>query len=176
VGGVRCAIGALDVGEVARIQYAAKVELPGTLANGASVFGNEQDPDWTDNTAVATTRAPLRIDIKPGSDQNSLNPGSQGNVPVAILGEPGFDVTSIDPATLSFGPARAAPAHRPCGHVEDVNGDAIPDLVSHHAVPESGLAAGDTLGCLSARTRDGRALEGCDAVRVVPGSPKPVKN
>ena len=49
------------------------------------------------------------IDIKPGSDPNSINTRSNGVVPVAILGSATFDVTTIDVTTLTFG--TATPAH-----------------------------------------------------------------
>ena len=39
------------------------------------------------------------IDIKPGSDTNSINLGSNGHLPVAILSSPTFDATTIDPGS-----------------------------------------------------------------------------
>ncbi len=40
------------------------------------------------------------VDVKPTSCPNPLNFGSKGVLPVAILGTPGLDVHSIDPATV----------------------------------------------------------------------------
>lgn len=66
------------------------------------------------------------LDIKPGSSINPLNVHSNGKVVVAVLGGEDFDVTMIDPSTLSleglfpnFGPP--GPALR----VEDVSGPGL---------------------------------------------------
>jgi hypothetical protein len=40
------------------------------------------------------------LDIKPQSCRNPLNPGSQGVLPVAILGTDKIDVEEVDPATV----------------------------------------------------------------------------
>ena len=71
----------------------------------------------------------IDIDIKPGSDPNSINTKSMGLVPVAILGSDDFDATDVDVGTVTFGPGLASPVHN--GHIEDVNGDGILDFVVH---------------------------------------------
>ncbi len=43
------------------------------------------------------------VDIKPGTCPNPLNIGSRGVLPVAILGTSDFDVTTIDPTTVTLG-------------------------------------------------------------------------
>ncbi len=47
-----------------------------------------------------TIRVP--VDIKPGACPNPFNIGSQGVLPVAILGTSDFDVTTIDPTTVTL--------------------------------------------------------------------------
>jgi hypothetical protein len=73
----------------------------------------------TEGTIVA------EIDIKPGSFPNCFNVNGHGVIPVAILGSADFDVTQINPTTLSF----AGLSVRVKGNdnlqcsVEDVSGD-----------------------------------------------------
>ena len=89
-------------------------------------------------------------------------------MPVAILGEPEFDVAEIDPATLALGPGGAQPTHRSGGHSDDVNGDGIADLLSHYNVKDANLSVGDEWVCATGKTLDGRAFEGCDVIRTLP--------
>jgi O-glycosyl hydrolase len=91
-----------------------------------------------------------------------------GVIPVAILGEPEFDVAEIDRTTLALGPGGARPTHRSGGHTGDVNEDGITDLVSHFNVKAVSLDVGDELVCAMGNTFDGRAFEGCDAIRTLP--------
>lgn len=107
------------------------------------------------------------IDIKPGSDPNSINTKSKGTIAVAILGSDNFDVNAVDVATLVFGPDRTAPAHKAGGHIQDVTGDGLTDLVSHYRTQETGLAVGAIDTCLSGLLLNGTPIEGCDAVRIV---------
>jgi hypothetical protein len=65
------------------------------------------------------------IDIKPGSYPNCFNVDGNGVIPVAILGSADFDVTQIDPSTLSFGGLDVAVRGKDrlqCSY-EDVSGD-----------------------------------------------------
>jgi len=50
----------------------------------------------------AEVRLPVSVDIKPTSCPNPLNMGSQGVLPVAILGSPDFDVLQVDPNTVAL--------------------------------------------------------------------------
>ena len=125
-------------------------------------------------TPPAPSVIEVDIDIKPGSDPNSINPKSMGFVPVAILGSETFDVTTVDVTTLAFGPNGAAPRHDLtdalvyADHLQDVNGDGFTDLVSHYRQKETGLASGDAEACLTGEA-GGIPLEGCDSVRVLGG-------
>ena len=107
------------------------------------------------------------VDIKPGSDPNSINVFSNGVIPVAILSSDTFDATTVDVTTLTFGPAGASPIHRN-GHIEDVDGDGLDDFVSHYRTQETGIAFGDTDACIIGATFDGQGLFGCDDISTVP--------
>jgi hypothetical protein len=107
------------------------------------------------------------IDIKPGSDPNSVNPTSRGVIPVAILGSDTFDVADVDVTTLAFGPSAAAPAHNAGGHQEDLNHDGLTDLVSHYRTDETGIAFGNVEVCVTGEKLDGTPFEGCSSVEVL---------
>jgi hypothetical protein len=118
----------------------------------------------------APTRLDVMVDVRPGSDENPVNPGSPGVLPVALLGSESFDVSIIDAETLALG-VGAAPAHLPSLAYEDVNDDGWLDLVAHFRMIETCTAYGDTSMCLTGATLDGVELAGCDAIRTVPMLP-----
>jgi hypothetical protein len=109
----------------------------------------------------------VAIDIKPGSDPNSINPFSRGVIPVAILTTEDFDALTVDADSVLFGRAEAEKRHKRA-HVEDVDGDGDLDLLLHFRTQDTGIALGDTEACLIGQTYDGVPIEGCDSVRTVP--------
>jgi len=135
----------------------------------------QEDLDGDGQGDVCDERNEVPIDIKPGSDPNSLNLNGNGVVPVAILGTTLFDVATIDIGTIRFGPGEAAPVHD--GHLEDVNGDGLTDLVLHCREGEIGLnpaLPGNTLLDVqltaSLNTDPGVTIEGDDEVRITPNN------
>ena len=114
----------------------------------------------------------VQIDIKPGSSTNPLNPFQRGVIPVAVLGSETFDATSINAATLAFGTAGAAPAHKNGGHLTDVNDDGFVDLLSHYRVADTGIVTGDDEACVNGQLFDGSFFQGCDSIHTVPKEKK----
>jgi hypothetical protein len=105
--------------------------------------------------------------VLPGSDENPVNLGRPGTIPVAILGDADFDAAKVDATTvrLAGAPVATTPEGRLIGFPEDVDGDGVQDLVLHFDVPSLALVAGDTRADLVALTCAGAAFAGSDAVR-----------
>jgi hypothetical protein len=121
---------------------------------------------------------PIEIDISPRREPNQLALGAPGVVSVALLGDEDFDVTTIDPESLRFGPDQA----EPCGFMPvrdldpdaeyayllpDVNGDGYGDLIVQFDVQQSGIQCGDTEATLTGELQTGRPFEGADQIVTV---------
>jgi len=115
----------------------------------------------------------VQIDVKPGSDPNSINLASNGLIAVAIFTTDDFDASQVDAGTVVF--AGASAVH---SALEDVDGDGDLDMVLHFEVQETNLAdvyaqllAEDTSSSnqelsvsLTGETTDDKAFEGTDGV------------
>jgi hypothetical protein len=122
--------------------------------------------------AVQQCTLPVDIDIKPGSDPNSINLGSAGTVPVAILGAADFNAPElVDPDTLKLAGASVnliGKANKFQCASQDVNSDGWLDLVCHFETADFLLEPGDTLAAVEGRLYSGRPIRGEDSVRIVP--------
>ena len=83
--------------------------LPGTvLTNQVTIdSSNEESPSVVDEPTVIeedTGICPVAVyvDIKPGGCPTPINVGSKGVLPVAVLGTNDFDVTTIDPTSITL--------------------------------------------------------------------------
>lgn len=113
----------------------------------------------------------VNIDIKPGSFPNSINLGSAGVVPVAILSSAAFDATQVDPASVSLAGAKVRLIGRGSQYAcssADVNGDVYPDLVCHVVTAQFMIEPGDSIAVLEAETFSGQRIRGEDSIRIVP--------
>ena len=114
----------------------------------------------------------VEIDIKPDSLINHVNPRSRGVIPVALLGSESVDVTTLDPASLRFGPMGAETAHdlgrtgTLQSHLQDLNHDGFVDLVTHFRTLATGLdcSVQTQLMTLTGQTFAGQEVEGSDRV------------
>jgi hypothetical protein len=106
------------------------------------------------------------IDIKPGSDPNSINPRSKGKIPVAILTTDSFDAAAVDPTTILFGRTgeEASPVHYA---FEDVDDDGDNDMILHFNTQDTGIQCGDTEAFLTGETLSGITIKGSDSIRTV---------
>ena len=114
----------------------------------------------------------VEIDIKPGSYPNTVNLGSHGLVPVAILSTIDFDATTVDADTIEMAGATVAvrgKGTKLMAHEEDINGDSLIDLVIQVTTLnfdpdtfQNGYAI------LTGETSDGQSIEGEDEITIVP--------
>jgi hypothetical protein len=154
----------MELGALDMLGSNRDVEVGGDLVyvtNGRALYIIDFGPEYVSEILID-------LDIKPGSDPNSINPDDGGVVPAAILGSDSFDVADVDATTLAFGPDGAAPAHSHGPHIEDVNGDGFADLLAHYPTVEAGIEFGTLVACVSGETLEGKPFNGCDAVRTVP--------
>lgn len=110
----------------------------------------------------------VEIDIKPGSEENTINLGSKGNVPVAIFSTPEFDAATINPATITL--ANATLKMKGKGtlmySLTDLNEDDLLDMVIHVETQGFELTTSESAD-LSGRTFSGTPIFGTDSIRVV---------
>jgi hypothetical protein len=114
---------------------------------------------------------PVRIDIKPGCDPNTIDLSSAGVIPVAILSTKAFDAAKVNPKTVTLTGAAiklAGKSDKNLAYKEDLNGDGLPDLICRINTDESILQTGDTVAILEGTTLDGAKIRGEDHVRIVP--------
>jgi hypothetical protein len=113
----------------------------------------------------------VAIDIKPGSDPNSVNLGSSGVIPVAILSSATFDATTVDPDSVTLAGAKVrvvGKSGRHLCHNEDVNGDLIVDMVCQVETADLFIVVGDASAVLEAKTTSGLEIFGEDSISIVP--------
>ena len=121
-------------------------------------------------SAGKCTVTTVAIDIKPDQFPNSINLGSKGVVPVAILSSATFDATTVNPTTITLAEAsvRLKGNGTPMASFQDVNGDGRLDLVVQVSTSALQLSNGDTQATLIGETFDGKSITGIDSVRIVP--------
>jgi len=122
------------------------------------------------NTETTFLVKTVTIDIKPGTYPNTINLGSNGTVPVAILSSETFDATTVDPLTVTLSGAnvRLKGKGTPMSSFEDINKDGRLDILVHVETEALELTDTSTEAVLEGKTFSGRRIKGTDTVKVVP--------
>lgn len=114
----------------------------------------------------------VAVDIKPGSYPNSINLGSNGLIPVAILSSQDFDATNVNPSTVMLAGAGVEVRgmnSKYMAHEEDVNGDGLVDLVVQIGTTNLNPSLlQDGYVILVGETFDNVSFEGEDEINIVP--------
>jgi hypothetical protein len=122
--------------------------------------------------AIGESEIEVTIDIKPGSDPNSINLESGGALTVAVFSsiEPPVDATQIAPetVTLAGAPIRTVGVSQRYQYsYEDINGDGLIDFVAQIDKPQLQLTEVDTTAIFEAETFGGELLIGEDSINIV---------
>lgn len=143
-------------------------QLVNSLVEGGLLPADEADD--VINSVLQRLVTPVNIDIKPGSFPNSINLGSRGVVPVAIISTTAFDARTVDPITVTLAGAqvRLRGNGTAMASFEDIDGDGLLDLVVHVSTQALQLSGGDIEAILEGQTFGGTRIRGVDSVRIVP--------
>ena len=112
----------------------------------------------------------VQIDIKPGSDPNTLNCKSKKDsvIPVAILTTGDFDAMTVDDTTVLFEGAAETHVNKKTGtvqrHEEDVDSDGDIDLLFHFRQNQTTLTCDSTETILIGKTFEGDLIIGTDSI------------
>ena len=113
----------------------------------------------------------VNIDIKPGSDPNPINPGSNGLIPVAILTTDDFNAADVEPNTVTLAGVEVAvrgKAGKLMARLEDVDGDGDDDLLLQVETQSEGALWESGTVTLTGKTYGGDDIKGTDEVIIVP--------
>lgn len=144
------------------------------LKTAAALAGGGTALAAASGSAAAHFPADLEIDVRPGSEENPINPRSRGVTSVAVLRTDDFDPTS-EPVRYRFGApdvvAEGGGATPVRHRVRDVDGDGRDDLVVQFGTAAAEFEHGDDEAELRwDRTEDREhGLSGRDTIRTVGG-------
>lgn len=146
---------------------------PRYFMNGGDVMNSTaaQQGDYTlVITGVTASVKQVAILVKPGNNFTApINPRSHGTIPVAVLGGPDFDTSSINTKTLTFGSSGDEASLSKCNPQRvDLNGDGRLDLLCHFDNQSANFKLTDAEGKLHGETFDGTRFEGTGYLKVIP--------
>ena len=132
------------------------------------VYSRYSETDYTLSIA-GPDFIPVDIDIKPGNDANCIHHNGKGVIPVAILGEPGFDARQIDPSTLRLNDmgVKSNPQRGLQAHIADVNDDGFKDMVVQFDDAIGAFQKDDTEAELLGQLFNGEFIKGVDTIYLI---------
>ncbi len=149
------------------------VSVSGDTAVIGAVFDDDSGTDSGSAYVFSPEWIVVEIDIKPGSDPNSVNCKSkEGVVPVGIFTDEDFDATTVDVTTLELEGIPVAEKHGKV-HPEDLDGDGDEDAVVHLEKADvceatENLPLKESVPVtLTGSTNEGQKFEGIDTIRIV---------
>jgi probable HAF family extracellular repeat protein len=154
------------------LNYALGVSGDGLTIVGWGINPSGNDEAWMAKLGPTT----VTIDIKPGSDPNSINLCSRGVVPVAIFGSDDVNVKDIvvnveEVVVQNLELAGSGIAIRGRSKllysVEDLNGDGKDDMIVHFDVEDLDPTLIDGEAIIRGELMDGTLIQGSDSVNIV---------
>lgn len=127
------------------------------LAQSSRLFGGD-------------TSASMQIDIKPGSEPNTISTNFGRVIPVAILGSPTLDVESINPRTIRLEGVEVmliGKSDKSLCKKTDFNADGHPDLLCDVRTTGFRVTPGSYTIRLRAETYGKTTLRGSDQLTIV---------
>jgi hypothetical protein len=112
----------------------------------------------------------VNIDVRPGQpDPANVNPKAKGVIPVAILGQAGFDVKDVNVASLTFGHTGDEKTLRHCQkNYQDFNKDGFVDLLCHFENGDAGFGDEDVMGTVKGKKVGGKDFRGHGKLKARP--------
>ena len=146
---------------IALLASCAFFSLPGAvgatqLAQASQLFGGEVEIS-------------MQVDIRPGSDENYVDPRAGRVFPMAILGSAELDSSAINPRTITLrgiGVLLVGKTDKSWCKQTDINDDGFIDLVCNVHITGYRVAPGDYRIRVEAETYDKLRLAGEDGIRV----------
>ncbi len=110
------------------------------------------------------TQRRIRIMVSPQVANDDVDLGKTKALDVAIIQEPSWSFSDIDPQTVEF--AKAIPAKSSYSS-KDYDNDGLSDRVYSFTPKSLKLTEADTLACLTLETINKQKFSGCTKVKVI---------
>ena len=161
-------------------------DITGEIINGSLIYTANDINDFGQVTGAAFNfedgmygyiwtpeEIEVQIDIKPGDYPNYINNNGHGVIPVAIFGNVNFDVSTIDPGTVSLEGIAVKTVgnnNTALANYEDGNSDGFQDLFVQIEDTEIVFEEGQTTATLTGNVDSGvgMRIQDSDDIIIVP--------